>query len=205
MKNAFKTLLAASALILVGQGCAPLAPPADLPTAPPAMMEDEKMMKDEETPDGDATMEVEPTDGAMMEDDGGGVKSGGAMMTEDEAETAKDLAAPAPNPYYIAYSEKAADAAVADGYATVLYFWAAWCPICRAEEPKIKGWIETSDLPIAGFRVNYDTESALKSKYKIPYQHTTVFLNAKGEEVERFNGPVTEAEFRAALAKAASN
>jgi len=199
MKNAYMLALAAASLMLVGQGCAPIAPPADLPTAPPAA---EVMEKEGESAMG-------PEEGAMMKEDaaatadGGGAKLGGAMMTEDEAEVAKEMTAPEANPYYIAYSETAAQAAVADGYATVLYFWAAWCPICRAEEPKLKGWIETSNLPIAGFRVNYDTESALKAKYKIPYQHTTVFLNAKGEEVERFSGPVTEAEFRAALANAA--
>lgn len=139
----------------------------------------------------------------MMKDDGGGVKTGGAMMTEDEAEAARDMAAPEARPYYIQYSAAAASDAMADGYGVMLYFYAAWCPICRAEEPNIKSWVEGSSLPVAGFRVNFDTEKDLKSKHKIPYQHTAVFLNAVGEEVERFNGPVTEAEFRAALAKAA--
>lgn len=194
MKNA---LTLAAALLLIGQGCAPTAPVADLPTEAPAMME---KTDEATTPTDDATTGQEDA-----EDDDGGAKLGGAMMTEDEAEVARDLTAPDANPYYIAYSETAAQAALADGYATVLYFYAPWCPICRAEEPKLKGWIETSDLPIAGFRVDYDTAKDLKSKYGIPYQHTTVFLNAKGEEVERFNGPVTEAEFRAALEKAAGN
>ena len=54
---------------------------------------------------------------------------------------------------------------------------AGWCPICRADEPLIKSRIENSGLPIAGFRVNYDTEAELKAKYKIPYQHTTVFYS----------------------------
>lgn len=183
MKNVFKTVIAASALILVGQGCTPLAPTQDLPTEPPAMMEGEKK------PEGDAVMEDEPKDGAMMEGD---------RAAGDDTMMKADLA-----PYYLAYTETQAAAAMKEGRATVLYFYAAWCPICRTEDPKIKSWIETSELPIAGFRVNYDTESSLKSKYKIPYQHTTVFLNAAGEETGRFNGPVTETEFRAALAKAA--
>jgi thiol-disulfide isomerase/thioredoxin len=203
MKKTYALALAAVSLILVGQGCAPIAPPAELPTAPPTADVMEKK-DDAMIPKDDAMMEkeeggMEPKGDAMMEKEGGG----GAMMTEDEAEIAKDLTAPAVNPYYIAYSAKAAQDAAADGYATVLYFYAPWCPICRAEEPKLKGWIETSNLPIAGFRVDYDSEKDLKSKYGIPYQHTTVFLNAKGEEVERFSGPVAEAEFRAALAKAA--
>lgn len=116
-----------------------------------------------------------------------------AVMTDGSATSRK--------PYYVAYSPEVASSALAEGRPVVYYFWASWCPICRAEEPKVKGWIETSKHPIAGFRVDYDTESALKAEYRIPYQHTVVFLNAKGEEVERFNGPVEESEFRAALAK----
>lgn len=177
MKNPYALALATASILLVGQGCALLAPPVDLPTAPPAADVMEK--KDEGA--------MEPTEDAMAP------KEDGAMMGA------------ALDPYYIAYSEAQAAAALKEGRATVLYFWAAWCPVCKAEEPKLKAWIEGSDLPIAGFRVNYDTETALKAKYKIPYQHTTVFLNAKGEEVERFSGPVDEAAFMAALRKAAGN
>jgi thioredoxin 1 len=114
-------------------------------------------------------------------------------------------AAPKPvslEPYYVAYTADGASKALAQGRATVLYFWAAWCPICRADEPKIKARIEGSDLPVAGFRVNYDVESDLKAKYKIPYQHTAVFLDKAGVEVERLSGPVDDATFLAALKKA---
>ena len=179
MQTPFKLALASAALLLIGQGCpSPASTPlSDLPTEPPAMMEDEgSMMKDEDADE----------DGTMMGED---------SMMKDEEEALK--------PYYIAYTATQAEAAMKEGRGTVLYFWAAWCPICRAEEPKLKAWIEGSELPIAGFRVNYDTETALKAQYRIPYQHTTVFLNASGVEVERFSGPVDEATFLAALKKAA--
>lgn len=104
-------------------------------------------------------------------------------------------------PYYVAYSAEAAAQAREEGRPIVYYFWASWCPICRADEPIIKFRIENSGLPIAGFRVNFDTQSDLKAQYKVPYQHTTIFLNANGEEVARLNGPVSDAEFTAALEK----
>lgn len=152
-------------------------PAADLPTEPPAMMGDEKMVED------DAAQQ----DGAMMQD---APKNDSAMLP--------DVA-----PFYVDYTEALHAEAAEAARPIVLYLYAAWCPICRAEDPKIASWIETSDLPVAGFRVNYDTETELKAKHKIPYQHTTLFLGRRGEEVERFLGPVSESEFRAALEKAA--
>jgi len=196
MHKLFKPLLISAAFVLIGAGCAPGQNTGlgDLPTTPPddVMMADDAMMDKPQNEPGDTMMEdVEhgSLDGdAMMEDD--------AMMDDTSAMKPK-------KPYYIAYTKDIAEQAMAEGRPVVYYFWAAWCPICRAEEPSIKKWIETSEHPIAGFRVNYDTESALKAQYKVPYQHTTVFLNAKGGEVERFSGPMSEADFRAAFAKAA--
>jgi thiol-disulfide isomerase/thioredoxin len=183
MKTSLKLALASAALILIGQGCPSSPPPfQDLPTVPPGMMDaEDSMMKEDEDEDDDRMMGED----SMMKDEG-----------EEGEETAL-------KPYYIAYTSAQAEAAMREGRGVVLYFWASWCPICRAEEPKIRGWIEGSGLPIAGFRVNYDAETALKAKYRIPYQHTTVFLNADGEEVARFSGPVDEAAFRAALEAAA--
>lgn len=107
------------------------------------------------------------------------------------------------SPYYVAYSADGLAKARAERRPVALYFWASWCPICRADEPIIKQRVESSGLPIAGFRVNFDTEKELKAKYAVPYQHTTVFLLPDGAESERFTGPVDEATFVAALKKAA--
>lgn len=206
-----RLLALAAAFALVGAGCTlPSQTPSnelgDLPTTPPTqsgsdVSDDsdypspgEPVMMDKDGDAREADAMPEPDDEVLV---GSG---GGAMMEDDSDRMEKDTSAK--KPYYIAYTKDVAEAALAEGRPVVYYFWAAWCPICRAEEPSIKSWIETSEHPVAGFRVNYDTESSLKAQYKIPYQHTTVFLNAAGEEVERFSGPVSESEFREALAKA---
>lgn len=175
MKNVLKFAVASAAIILIGQGCVQTAP-VDLPTQPPS---DAMMKKDE------GAVAPKEDEATMRKEEGAAVKA--------------DL-----KPYYIAYSTGAAAQALKDGRGVVYYFYASWCPICRADEPIVKARVENSGLPVAGFRVNYDEETALKAKYKIPYQHTTVFLNAKGEEVERLNGPVDDATFQAALKKASS-
>ncbi len=178
MKKLHTLAILPAILLLIGAGCAPT---VSTTPEPAAMMEKK---------DGTAMM---PKEDATTSD---------AMMVKDEAETPDKMMAPAATPTYADYSPEAAAKAFADGKGVVYYFWASWCPICKAEEPKLQQWITNSKLPIAGFRVNFDTEKELKAKFKIPFQHTTVFLNAKGEEVERFNGPVDEANFIAALKKA---
>lgn len=106
-------------------------------------------------------------------------------------------------PFYVSFSQEAFRQAKLEKRAVLLYFWAAWCPVCRAEEPKVKGLVESLDLPIAGFRVNYDSERDLKKEFRIPYQHTVVILNKDGAESARFSGPISDADLRAALEAAA--
>jgi thiol-disulfide isomerase/thioredoxin len=126
--------------------------------------------------------------------------AGGGLQREPAPTAPSVKALP---PYYVAYSADGAAKANAERRPVVLYFWASWCPICRADEPLIKQRIEASGMPIAGFRVNFDTEKELKTKYGVPYQHTTIILFPDGTESERFTGPVDEATFFTALAAAA--
>lgn len=189
-KSSHKLAFAAAALILMGQGCAgKLAPTLELPIEPPGPS------RSEEQKSATATEREKEQRGEAMKSTTGAEMRKEGEETREEPETRR--------PYYIAYSAEAAAQARAEGRPIVYYFWAAWCPICRADEPIIKARIEGSGLPIAGFRVNYDTQSDLKARYKIPYQHTTVFLNAEGEEVARLSGPVGDAEFLAKLKLAA--
>lgn len=108
-------------------------------------------------------------------------------------------------PYYIAFTDEQYRVAKDEGRPVLLYFWAAWCPVCRAEEPGIKAVAESADVPIAGFRVDFDTADAMKRSFKVPYQHTTIVLNTNGVEIARFTGPVSEQTLRATLRDAYAN
>lgn len=83
----------------------------------------------------------------------------------------------------IDYNKEDYDKASGSGKVVLLYFYATWCPICRAELPELyAAFNELTTYRVIGFRVNYndgDTdadESALAQQYQVPYQHTKVII-----------------------------
>lgn len=75
------------------------------------------------------------------------------------------------------------DAAIKTDALVVLYFYANWCPICKAEFPIMqKAFNELSSDKVIGFRVNYnddqtdDDEKNLAKQFGVAYQHTKVFV-----------------------------
>jgi len=79
--------------------------------------------------------------------------------------------------------------ALKDKKIVVLYFYANWCPICRAEFPKTQSTFnKLSSDDVIGFRVNYNDnqtdndEKGLASDFGVAYQHTKVILK-DGERV----------------------
>jgi len=84
------------------------------------------------------------------------------------------------------------DKALQSGNVVFLYFYATWCPICRAELPHLYGaFNELNTDKIIGFRVNFndgDTdadERALAQQFQVPYQHTKVFVK-DGKSIGKF-------------------
>lgn len=79
--------------------------------------------------------------------------------------------------------------AIASDKLVVLYFYASWCPTCRAEFPKMqKVFNDLNTDQVIGFRVNYndsdtdDYEKELARQFGVPYQHTKIFIK-NGERV----------------------
>jgi len=75
------------------------------------------------------------------------------------------------------------DAALNSDKLIVLYFYANWCPICKAEFPLMqKAFDELDTDKVIGFRVNYNDnqtdndEKNLAKQFGVAYQHTKVFV-----------------------------
>ncbi len=87
---------------------------------------------------------------------------------------------------YMAYTKDNFDAAA--GRRRILYFHADWCPTCRPLDRELSE--NTAAIPedVVIFKANYDTESALKKKHSVTYQHTFVQVDAEGTEVTKWSG-----------------
>lgn len=140
-----------------------------------AMMEKdtgEVMMKDTAK---DATM-METADtakdaGAMMKDKGPEV---GAMMQKGS---------------YEAYApEKLSKATTGD---VVLFFRAIWCPTCKVLDSDIRAHLNDIPANVTILDVDYDTQTALKQKYGVTYQHTLVQVDASGNQINKWSGGQT--------------
>lgn len=153
-----------------------------------AMMEDGDVMEEKNNSMIDDTMEE---DDAMMEDE---VMVGDSMennyMEDAMAEDAMyENTLAGSTTQYVEFSQEAYEKALSEEKVILLYFYASWCPTCKAEQPEIFEAFKSLNLEnTIGFRVNYkdsDTdefETALAKKYGIAYQHTKVIL-VNGEQV----------------------
>jgi len=115
-------------------------------------------------------------DGAMTESKDSMMGNEGAMM-DGEMMTKGSYEAYAP--------EKLAKANTGD---VVLFFRAAWCPTCKALDGDIRANLDRIPAGVTILDVNYDTETALKQKYGVTYQHTLVQVDADGNMITKWSG-----------------
>lgn len=90
---------------------------------------------------------------------------------------------------YEAYApEKLARAETGD---VVLFFHASWCPSCRGLNADIEQNLGVIPPGVSILKVDYDTESELKKKYGVTYQHTLVQVAADGTLIKKWSGSPT--------------
>ncbi|PIQ91427.1 MAG: hypothetical protein COV70_03830 [Parcubacteria group bacterium CG11_big_fil_rev_8_21_14_0_20_39_22] len=134
-----------------------------------SMTEGEKMIEENGAMNDDSTM-IEGEDSMMTGSYMGQVLAGSSAPLLD-------------------FKEEDYEKAILSDKLVVLYFYANWCPICRAEFPKMQAaFNELQSSEVIGFRVNYndnqtdDYEENLAREFGVAYQHTKVFIK-NGERV----------------------
>ena len=112
-------------------------------------------------------------------------KQQGTKKTDDSQPVAKS-ARVMNKGAYVAYR----DGVIGNGETSVLFFHAAWCPICKREDANLANWFSTqADTLLTVFKVDYDSSSELKQRYGVTYQHTFVKIDGKGNMLEKVQGP----------------
>ncbi len=110
------------------------------------------------------------------------------MSPEDEKMMADEKEMAAPGVYESYAPEKLARAETGD---VVLFFHASWCPSCRGLNADIEKNLDAIPSGVNILKVDYDSETELKKKYGITYQHTLVQVAADGTMINKWSGSPT--------------
>src|SRR3989344_1344780 len=112
-----------------------------------------------------------------------------SMMTEEEiisGDNMSDESTVMEESRYVEYSpEKFAQAS---NKKRVYFFHASWCPTCKVANEEFSANPNGIPEDIVLFKTDYDTETELKRKFGITYQHTFVFVDENGKEIKKWNG-----------------
>jgi thiol-disulfide isomerase/thioredoxin len=87
---------------------------------------------------------------------------------------------------YVDYTPSAFDQA--NDKRRVYFFSAVWCPTCKAANREFLSDLGSIPEDVIIFKTDYDTETELKKKYAITYQHTFVQVDEAGNELSKWSG-----------------
>jgi thiol-disulfide isomerase/thioredoxin len=122
----------------------------------------------------------------------------GEMMKETEMrnEGAGAVAAPTAGKY-LAYSPQAVANSGAD--TILLTFSASWCPSCRALDKNINENLGRVPRGTEIYKVDYDTNVALRQQYGVTMQHSHVLISRDGTLIKKWSGSNTLTELLAGI------
>ena len=100
---------------------------------------------------------------------------------------ADDPAAATAPAQVVSFENEAQLASLAAKGTTVVFFYAAWCPDCRATVTELNARWDKVRPGLTLVIADYDKEQALKAKFGVTYQDTFVLLDKAGKGVEVWN------------------
>ena len=158
----------------------------------------------------DAVTKKSMTDSAMEKEKDGAEMKGDAMMETVNPPPGSNVTPPPATPLpppsgnridepkpvqpgpqlggYEEYSPAIVEAVQKTGNKVVLFFHAPWCPYCKAANTAFVN--QESEIPsgVTVLKTDYDSNTELKKKYGVTYQHTFVQIDAQGNMVTKWNG-----------------
>ena len=82
---------------------------------------------------------------------------------------------------YVTYSANSISEAKGE---RLLFFYAAWCPQCRALDADINA--KSVPMGVTIIKVNYDAHQNLRQKYGVTLQTTIVHVDKNGELIKKY-------------------
>lgn len=129
-------------------------------------------------------VEVMEKNDAMMEKD--------EMMEKEEEKEEDAMMQEEAGMYMDNTASLLADTVVMDETTKVLFFHASWCPTCKAADSSLASMYADGAGKLTTYKINYDTEKALATKYGVTYQHTFVKVDGAGNMIEKIQGPTND-------------
>ena len=103
-------------------------------------------------------------------------KSDESMMKDDKMMDDSDTMMQKTGSYKD-YSIATVEAEQKAGNKVVLFFHAPWCPFCKAANTEFMSRANEIPSGVTVLKTDYDSNSELKQKYGVTYQHTFVQID----------------------------
>ena len=99
---------------------------------------------------------------------------------KNDAMQEKVMAAPMMNDFK-PFTAEAFKSAAEAGKTTLVFFHAPWCPVCKAQEPKVLAHLNGDHKDIVALKIDYDTNPGLRKEMKVDKQSTLILYQGATE------------------------